>query len=362
MGGFRIDALPYISKKFYKVLKSEALADVYTTGEIIVGGKHLDFYSSYQYTSPNATGDAAADNVTGWVIDSVINYDLNNALQHVFQVVDTSVPEPPIKASIEPYDRPVSHYVDAFKEAKKTFKDVGALANFVSVHDQPRWLYTSPDTRTYQNAWVATFFMPGVPIHFYGDEQAVRGGNVDNTCRFPLWQHGYDQSNPMYTWISSALLARKTMLKSLSDDAIDDLMHLSATDYLLSFQRGPAVVIVEKLLPASIAEEITYVKTDFRPGTILCDSLEGSQYCAHVGEEGMFKYRLSGLPKVLFPSDAMSQKIEGFVGLSIAPADKVQGFMVLALAVFLTVALVAWRSSYGKSLVIESQSSVPLLG
>jgi len=305
--GFRIDALPYINKSFYRKLKTGALSDVFTTGEIIIGGKHLDFYSSYQYTSPDATGDAAADNVFGWVIDSIINYDLNNALQHVFQIVDTSMPLPPIIASQEPYDRSVKHYADALRESQTMFKDFGALANFVSVHDQPRWLYTSPDTRTYKNAWVAVFFLPGVPIHYYGDEQALRGGNVDNTCRLPLWQYGYNQSNPMYVWITSAVSARKSMLKSLTDENIDDIQDLVATDYALSFQRGAVVVIVEKLLPASIVEEVIKVKTNYEPGAILCDSLHGSQYCATVGEEGTFEYRLSGMPKVLFPKSAPTE-------------------------------------------------------
>jgi len=49
--GFRMDALPYVNKSFYQLLKKEALADIYTTGEVVIGGKQLSFSADYQYQS-----------------------------------------------------------------------------------------------------------------------------------------------------------------------------------------------------------------------------------------------------------------------------------------------------------------------
>jgi len=236
------------------------------------------------------------------VIDSIINYDMSDALQHVFQVIDPTVPLGPNHGPNQhPYDQPVTHYVDAYRNAAAMFKDVGALVNFVSVHDQPRWMYLSPDTRTYKNAFVATFFLPGIPINYYGDEQGVRGGNTDDTCRSPLWRTGYDQSHPLYLFTKSVISARKHMLKSLSDVEVDDVKHLTGTDYSFSFQRGPAVVVVEKVLPAAISDFVINVGTEYKQGTVLCDSLQDGQYCITVGEGGLFRYTLSGLPKVLLP-------------------------------------------------------------
>jgi alpha-amylase len=300
--GFRMDALPYVNKTFYQLLKKEALGDTFATGEVVIGGKGIAFSANYQFQDPAASDDDSADHVEGPVIDSVINYDLSNALEHVFKVKDPSVPSPPIHGPGQlHYGQPVAYYVSRFQKAQKTFKDVGALANFVSVHDQPRWLYLSPDWRTYKNAYIATFFVPGIPIQYYGDEQGIRGSNDDMGTRSPLWWVGYNQTAPLYLWTKAMIAARKKMLYSLEDDEIDNVQHMTASDYSFSFQRGSAVVVVERVLPASVAELIVNVETSYDKGTVLCDSLEG-EYCVSVGEGGVFEYTLSGWPKVLFPS------------------------------------------------------------
>jgi len=296
--GFRIDAVPYTNKSFYQLLKKKALADIFTTGEVVVGG-HIN-PANYQYQSPDAQGDDAADHVQGPVIDSVINARLNDALKHVFQVRDPFVDPGDMHAvDDKPYNQPVTYYVDEFLNATYNYKDVGALLNFISVHDQPRWMYLSPSWQSYQNALVATFFVPGIPINYYGDEQGVRGGNDDNTCRPPLWRTGYNESHHLYLFTKAVVFARKRMLQSLSDEEIDDLKHLAGTEYAMSFQRGSAVVIVEKEPPAS-DEKVINVATEYPKGTVLCDVLESSQSCVTVDERGIFRRIVSGSPKVFF--------------------------------------------------------------
>lgn len=339
--GFRMDALPYVNKSFYQMLKKDALAGIFATGEVVIGGKGIDFAAGYQHQDPADK----VDKVEGAVLDSVINYDLQDTLKHVFQEIDWTVELGPMHSvGQKPYDQPVTNYVDEFRKASANYKDVGALANFVSVHDQPRWMYRSPNWRTYKNAFVATFFLPGVPINYYGDEQGVRGGNMDNTCRPPLWRTGYDQSHPLYLFTKSVISARKEMLKSLSDKDIDDVKHLTATAYAMSFQRGTAVLVVQKVLPAAMSEEVINVMTDYEEGTVLCDALEGSNYCVTVGEAGTFKYMLSGLPKMLFPKAGkyygvpLSERLDS----AAVPTWAVPS---LALVGFVTLAGMAWRSS-----------------
>lgn len=202
-------------------------------------------------------------------------------------------------------------------------------------------MYLSPDTRTYKNAFVATFLLPGVPINYYGDEQGVRGGNTDDTCRPPLWRTGYDQSHPLYLFTKSVISARKRMLNSLSDAEIDDVKHLTAKDYSFSFQRGPAVVVVEKVLPATISEEVINVGTDYKPGTVLCDSLQAGQYCITVGEGGLFKYSLSGLPKVLFPVQREGMYLGMLTAIRSVPTWTLVSVIV---AGFTCVSVMAYRS------------------
>lgn len=304
--GFRMDALPYANKSFYQLLKREALSDVYTTGEVVIGGAKIDFSANYQVQRADARGDTAADAVHGPVIDGIINYDFNNALQSTLQIVDPTMPEAATHGTVKKLNRPLTHLAEHWKAASEQFADVGALTNFISVHDQPRWLYTSPDKRTYQNAFVITFFMPGIPVNYYGDEQSIRGGNDDNTCRPPLWRYGYDQNAPLYKFTKRAVAARKMMLSSLEDDNIDEIKHLRVTDESLSFQRGAAVVIVGKVIPEEVDILVT-IATAYPEGTLLCDVLEPEPelaYCAFVHGEGIFERKLSGLPLVLFPKSA----------------------------------------------------------
>ena len=77
-----------------------------------------------------------------------------------------------------------------YEKNAAAFADVGALGNFVENHDQTRWLLTNPDYRSYQNGLTAAFFLPGVPIAYYGTEQGMAGGQSDNDKRQALWRHG----------------------------------------------------------------------------------------------------------------------------------------------------------------------------
>jgi hypothetical protein len=283
--------------------------------------------------------------VHGPVIDAVINYDFNNALQKTLQILDPTMPKAATHGTTKKFNRPLTDLAKHWKEASEQFADVGALTNFISVHDQPRWLYTSPDHRTYKNAFVVVFFMPGVPVNYYGDEQSIRGGNADNTCRPPLWRYGYDQNAPLYKFTKRAVAARKMMLSSLDDENIDEVTHLGVTDESLSFQRGAAVVIVSKGI-AEGEDILVTIATAYAEGTLLCDVLEATSetaYCAFVRAEGKFEHKLSGIPLVLFPKNAgvaIASQIETFTFP--AWAMIASATMLLASAVAL-VRLHPWR-------------------
>ena len=61
---------------------------------------------------------------------------------------------------------------DTVSALKAAFTDYGALGNFAENHDQPRWLLLNKDPVSYQNGLAAAFLLPGIPIAYYGTENA----------------------------------------------------------------------------------------------------------------------------------------------------------------------------------------------
>ena len=112
-----------------------------------------------------------------------------------------------------------------YNTLNESFPDIGALGNFIGNHDQTRWLLDSPDYMTYKSGLTAAFFLPGVPIAYYGDEQGQRGNSSDTDKRLPLWSHGgYNTQFELYTWTAQLIAARKRSIYQLPDELIDRVL------------------------------------------------------------------------------------------------------------------------------------------
>ncbi len=156
---------------------------------------------------------------------------------------------------------------------------MGALGNFVENHDQTRWLLTNPDHRSYQNGLTAAFFLPGVPIAYYGTEQGMAGGQSDNDKRQALWRHGgYNTSSKLYQWTKDMVSARKRMLRNSSAATIDAVQDFHSEDSFLSFERNGAVVIIAATIDPKSKQPVKgqiviTVHTEFEANVQLCDAL-----------------------------------------------------------------------------------------
>lgn len=53
----------------------------------------------------------------------------------------------------------------------------------------------------YRNALTFTYFIPGIPIVFYGTEQQATGWQYNQSNRTPMWTYGFDEVNQFYTWV-----------------------------------------------------------------------------------------------------------------------------------------------------------------
>jgi len=297
--GFRLDAVPYMNKTFMQRLKKEALSDTYTVGEVLISNQPLEYLASYQKTTFGMTGDAIADHAYGPVLDGVLNYALWGDLQAIFHD-DINLKQEGALGKL-PYD---------WFNWQSTFSDIGALANFVDNHDVPRFVWTS-EISTYKNAFVAAFFLPGIPIGLYGSEQGIKGGQADYEVRAPFWRHAnYDTFSELYEWTRRAVFGRKFMLQSLDDAHIDEVRMFKATAFFLSFHRGGVIVILNKKTEMGETEIIVDVPTDLPHGTVVCDTLQPEwmafERCTTVTAEGFVQLGLSGSPRVMVtPGDTM---------------------------------------------------------
>jgi len=121
------------------------------------------------------------------------------------------------------------------------FPDKGLLGTFIDNHDQARFLSLQPDVVLYQNALVYVLLSQGIPIVYYGTEQAFSGGS-DPQNREPLWQAtngAYNTSAALFQFISQLNILRKQW-KLWTVPQVERY----ADDTFYAFTRGSVLVLL----------------------------------------------------------------------------------------------------------------------
>lgn len=280
--GIRIDTVAYVGKSFWQQLTKTALNGTYAVGEVLIGDKPLSYIAGYQYSE-----DSEAQ---GTVLDAVLNYPLFFSLRDAF--MSTS-------------GNGMAALAAQLQSEQSTFHDYSALGTFLDNHDQPRFLLAQQDRILYQNALSCTLMLPGVPIVYYGTEQAMAGGQSDNDKRQPLWSNGgYNTQSDMYVFVAALVAARKKMLAAGSTEQFQVLLSDDGNK-LFGFQRGEAVVLASAAGQNGGDQHATLQASSlpqgFQPdGTQVCDVLQQQQQCWSVSG-GVLNVVLSGAkPVVLF--------------------------------------------------------------
>jgi len=88
------------------------------------------------------------------------------------------------------------------------FSDINLLGTFIDNHDNPRFLNYQGDQTLYKNALTYVLFSTGIPIIYYGTEQAFNGGN-DPYCREALWPTNFNRQSTLYVFLQTIINARK---------------------------------------------------------------------------------------------------------------------------------------------------------
>ena len=124
-------------------------------------------------------------------VDATLNYPLFYLMQDLF------------KNSGSFYDAR-----NFMSQASSAFKNLNVEGNFVDNHDNARFLNNYNKINRFQNAIAWTMTWPGIPILYYGDEQAYAGGN-DPYNREILWPNLGNTASQMYTFVSAVVHYRK---------------------------------------------------------------------------------------------------------------------------------------------------------
>jgi alpha-amylase len=199
--GLRIDTVKHVEKDFWP---SFAWASgVYTIGEVWNGD--VEMVAGYD------------DTMAGF-----LNYPVYYPLNRFFQQEKTSPQE----------------LVDMFDRVGQLFRDPTTLGNFIDNHDVPRWLNQKNDISLLKNALAYVFLARGIPIVYYGTEQAYAGGQ-DPANREDLWRSGFSTGSDMYQAISR-LAAVRSAAGGLPGN---DHVHLHIADHAYAFSRKGGDVI-----------------------------------------------------------------------------------------------------------------------
>lgn len=79
------------------------------------------------------------------------------------------------------------------------FKDVDALGIFVDNHDNPRFLNGNPNWSPFKSALAFALTSRGIPIFYYGSEQAFAGGQDPNN-REPMWKN-FNRNHEIFLFV-----------------------------------------------------------------------------------------------------------------------------------------------------------------
>ncbi|KAI0460558.1 glycoside hydrolase superfamily [Xylaria acuta] len=199
--GVRIDTVKHVDKEFWPGFSSAA--GVYTIGEVFDGD--ANYLAGY------------ADLMSG-LLNYAIYYPMNNFYQQ--------------KGSSQAL-------VDMHNQISSKFPDPAALGTFLDNHDNPRWLNAKNDITLIKNALAYVILSRGIPIVYYGTEQAYAGG-ADPANREDLWRSGFNTDSDLYQAISRLSAARK----SAGGLASDDQTHLYVADTAYAWSRAGGDLIV----------------------------------------------------------------------------------------------------------------------
>ncbi len=302
--GFRIDTLKHVDHKFWqtfcpqvrKRLAAEGKKNFFMFGESFDGDDQLD--GSYTFNNE---------------VDSVFYFpQYYSVFRDVFrQPNGVQAPTTEIQTLFDKRLGPNPLYNTAPVPDGIGVPPNKALVNFIDNHDVARFLFDRPDKAALENALLFLFTEDGIPCVYYGTEQGFHGGN-DPSNREDLWKSHFDETNPLYKWISRLTHIRKAYPAlthgNLKITWATDRVGAEQDAGIIAFERtggdaGNAYALVvintNRDHPSSTAFQGTPMTTSLPAGTKLVNVLDPKAAPLTVGTGGALQVTVPATSGVL---------------------------------------------------------------
>ncbi|KAF7311634.1 Not1-domain-containing protein [Mycena kentingensis (nom. inval.)] len=291
--GLRVDAAKHIRKDFWPQFAK--CAGVFCMGEVF---------------DPTVSEVAAFQGSDA--LDSVLNYPLFNALGSAFQL---------------PGPQNMSALVDVMAQTASGYSDATLLGNFLENQDVPRWHNLSVDPQSLYNALTFIYTSSGLPIVYYGLEQArsvfSAYCSVTSVCRDsqattiqiqynrePLWLSNY--TNTTTYQLISTLNQLRHFLVDTKDWITQSTEVLAYTDHSIAFQKGPITTVLTNIGAPPMNHTSIAFKSSYPAKSVTIDIIGCRQFVVASGGHLSIEYTKGGTAVVLAEPETL--KGSGSVG------------------------------------------------
>jgi len=251
--GIRIDTIPEVHGDFWADFGKAA--GVYQVGEVFNGDYgYVGNYQNY--------------------IDALLNYPLYYQIKNQFGGHSS-----------------MYNFRSYYQNMDSHFKNQDVLGVFVDNHDNARYLNQYNDKRNFKSALAFALSVRGIPITYYGSEQAFNGGG-DPYNREPLWNSGYARTD-IVDFLKTINQARKETQwynQPQIERYIDDSFY--------SFSRGTTLFAFTNQPDQQQTRTITY--HPYSEGQTICNIFNG-QDCLKVQNKQFTVSLSNGEVKIYVP-------------------------------------------------------------
>jgi alpha-amylase len=181
------------------------------------------------------------------------------------------------------------------------YNDPTILGSFVDNHDNARFLNSFNDWKLYQNALTYVLFGQGIPIIYYGSEQAFNGGNDPNN-RETLWNRMNPQS---YFYL---MIQKMVKFRNFIMDELWNAEHVEryVMDNFYAFSRGNVFVATTNVGGSYSRLFYNVADHDFEEGQVLCNLLYPTD-CVTITNGQLPVTLMNGESKIFYPKSAMTK-------------------------------------------------------
>ncbi|KAL4788290.1 glycoside hydrolase superfamily [Aspergillus varians] len=268
--GLRVDTVKHVQTDFWRDYNDAA--GVYCVGEVFDGNP--EFTCSYQD-----------------YMDGVLNYPIYYPLLRAFSSTSGNI----------------NDLYDMINNVKSTCADSTLLGSFIENHDNPRFASYTNDTSQAKNVAAFVILSDGIPIIYAGQEQHYAGG-TDPANREAVWLSGYNTTSELYQLIASSNAIRTHAISQ--DDGWTTYKNypIYQNTSVLAMRKGyngtQVITVLTNGGSGSGSYTLSLPNTGYAAGSALTEVL--SCIDITVSDDGTVPVPMeSGLPRVLYPSEAL---------------------------------------------------------